>query len=610
MENSLINKLVCTFFLILVAASGLQAEPLSITATVSRTRLAVNQQLALTIELSGDGAQRAEQPELPDMGGYLTFLGSGGTSQNMSFVNGKMSVSKSFTFYYLAAKAGTFTIPPIKVVHKNKTIQSQPITLTITPSSTPPSPDRQKQGRTDNKNSENLYIRTLVNKKTVFQNEPIVVTYRIYAAVSVTGYSIIKLPETTGFWVEDIEMPPQPEVKEEIINGQRYVTADIKKMTLFPTSPGKRSIGPLSLQCEVKEQTRRRSRDIFDSFFDDGFFGRTVRKTISSPIAEINVKPLPRIDKPDSFSGVVGQFKITASVDKNTVKTDEAVTLTVTLSGVGNIRTLSEPVVQIPPDFEQYEPTISEKIDRTNGVISGSKTFEYVLVPRFPGMQRIKPIEFSYFDPKTKSYKIVRSPELLINVEKGAGQIVRSGGSGLSKEEIKYVGQDIRFIKLVSDDFRPIGDRLYKRDLFFVLLVFPLLLLGIAFSYQKHVEKLSGNIAYARSRKANAMAKKRLSKAKTFLKPDMQKEFFAEVSNALTGFAADKLNLSRAGLISDELEKEFSKRGVSNELTKEYFDLVRMCDFQRFAPATVNAEEMTNSYATAKKLIIKLDKAL
>ena len=442
MENSLINKLVCTFFLILVAASGLQAEPLSITATVSRTRLAVNQQLALTIELSGDGAQRAEQPELPDMGGYLTFLGSGGTSQNMSFVNGKMSVSKSFTFYYLAAKAGTFTIPPIKVVHKNKTIQSQPITLTITPSSTPPSPDRQKQGRTDNKNSENLYIRTLVNKKTVFQNEPIVVTYRIYAAVSVTGYSIIKLPETTGFWVEDIEMPPQPEVKEEIINGQRYVTADIKKMTLFPTSPGKRSIGPLSLQCEVKEQTRRRSRDIFDSFFDDGFFGRTVRKTISSPIAEINVKPLPRIDKPDSFSGVVGQFKITASVDKNTVKTDEAVTLTVTLSGVGNIRTLSEPVVQIPPDFEQYEPTISEKIDRTNGVISGSKTFEYVLVPRFPGMQRIKPIEFSYFDPKTKSYKIVRSPELLINVEKGAGQIVRSGGSGLSKEEIERMRKE------------------------------------------------------------------------------------------------------------------------------------------------------------------------
>ncbi len=381
-------------------------------------------------------------------------------------------------------------------------------------------------------------------------------------------------------------------------------------MTLFPTSPGKKIVGPMTLQCEIKETTRRRSRDMFDSFFDDAFFGRTVRKTIASPAVEIDVKPLPAANKPKSFSGAVGQYKLKAVVDNTSVKTDEAITLKVTISGTGNIRMLSKPEVIIPVDFEQYEPTVTERIDRTNGIISGSKTFEYVLVPRFPGEQHIKPIVFSYFDPRTKTYKTVQTEEIVVNVAKGKDQIVRGGGSGLSKEEVKYVGRDIRFIKMSSDDFKPTGYRLYKSFIFYLFLLLPLAALGIAFIYQKHLEKLSENVAYARSRKANALAMKRLSKARSLLKEETQKEFFAEVSNALAGFAADKLNMSKAGLISDELEKEFKKRHINEELTKEYFDLIRLCDFQRFAPSSVRREEMEESYQAAKKVIIKLEKAL
>ncbi len=181
------------------------AQPLSVTTTVSRTTVAVNQQIVFTVELSGQGASKIGQPELPDMGGYLTFLGSGGTSQNISVVNGKMTASKTFTFYYVAAKTGTFTIPPVKVTYKNKLYQSKPITITITQSPT----ETRKQGGS----SEKLYVRAIVSKKSVYQNEPVIVTYRIYAAVTVTGYSMAKLPETTGFWVEDVEMPQQPQVK-------------------------------------------------------------------------------------------------------------------------------------------------------------------------------------------------------------------------------------------------------------------------------------------------------------------------------------------------------------------------------------------------------------
>ncbi|RLD14486.1 hypothetical protein DRI50_05310 [candidate division KSB1 bacterium] len=595
--------------LFIAGASAALAQPLSVTTTVNQTSIAVNQQLVFTVELTGEGAQKVGQPELPDMGGYLTFLGSGGSSQNITVVNGKMSVSKSFTFYYLAAKPGSMTIPPVTVVYKNKTAASQPISLTITASAAPSPSTQGKSNNAQASSGNKLYLRTIVNKKSVYPNEAVIVTYRIYAAVTISGYSIAKLTETTGFWVEDVEMPQQPQTSEQVLNGQRYVTADIKKMTVFPTSLGKRRIGPLSLQCEVKQQSRR-SRDPFGSFFDDSFFGRTVRQTIASPIVEINVKPFPQENKPASFNGAVGQFKLNASIDKTDVNTDEAVTLKVTLSGVGNIQLLPKPKVHIPADFEQYEPTVSQKIDRTNGVISGAKTFEYVLVPRFPGEQRIKPVTFSYFDAKAGSYKTLQTKEIVINVAKGKGQIVRGGGSGLSKEEVKYVGQDIRFIKVQSEDYQPIGYRLYKSFVFYLLLIAPLVILGVALVYQKHLQKLSGNVAYARSRKANAVAMKRLSKAKQLLNEDSQKEFFAEVSNALAGFAADKLNKAKAGLISNELENEFKKRRLDQELTKEYFDLIRFCDLQRFAPSSVKKEEMQDSYQAAKKVIINLEKAL
>jgi hypothetical protein len=591
------------------------AQELTVTTTINQTTVGVNQQLVFKIELSGEDAKKVDQPELPDMQGYLTFLGSGGTSQNISFVNGNMSVSKAFSYYYLAAKEGSFSIPAVTVEYKGKTYSSKPIQMNIIKSTAQAQTQtRQQQQRATTQgsvgNPDDLYVRAIVNKKSVYQGEPVIVTYRLYAAVSVTGYTITKLSDTAGFWTEDIETPQRPEVKNEVINGKNYVTADIKKVALFPTSAGKKVIGPMPVQCEVKVRNNRSSRDLFDSFFDDAFFGRSVRKAIESPAIEIDVLPLPSSNKPANFSGAVGQYKLHATVDKTDVDTDEAISLKVTLSGTGNIRMLPAPEVKIPADFEQYDPKETENISRQNGIISGSKTYEYVLVPRFPGEQKIKPIVFSYFDPTKKDYQILTSPEIIINVAKGSGQFVAPGGSGLSKEEVRYVGQDIRFIKLEPGDFSTIGYRIYSSFGFLALLFLPLVGLAFAFVYKNHQDKLAGNVAYARSRKANALAMKRLSTARSLLSEDTEKEFYAEVSNALTGFAADKLNMSKAGLISDELEKEFKKRHVDETLTAEYFDLIRTCDFQRFAPSAVDQSAMDESYSKAKNVIIKLEKAI
>ncbi len=604
------SKIILLFWFLSGVLTTLQA--LEIRTSVDKTSLALNQQIALTIELSGDGANKVSQPTPPDMSDFLSFLGSGGSSQNIQLINGRMSVTRSNTYYYMATKEGVFQIPAVSVNYKGKQAKSEPISITITKSvaQTNPLPRTRSDVQSGRNNGSNLYVRAVVSKRRVYQNEPVIVTFRIYTRINVSSYGISKLPETAGFWSEEFDLSKKPTTREEIINGKKYVVADIKKAALFPTSPGKKTIGPLSLDCEVRVQSQRRSRDnVFDSFFNDPFFSRTTRKTIASPPVTIDVLPLPAANRPADFSGAVGKFNLTASIDKNSVKTNEAITLKVRISGTGNIRTLSKPVVQVPHDFEKYEPKVTENIVRQNNTISGSKNFEYVLIPRFPGAQKIKPIYFSYFNPKLRKYQELTTPELLINVEKSADEYV-SLGSGINKEEVKLIGQDIRFIKTVAPDFKRIGYQPYKSFAYLSLVILPMLLLAAAYGYSKHQEKLSGNVAYARNRRANRMAMKRLSKAHSLLDEKAQKEFYAEASRALLGFAADKLNLAEAGIISSELKELFAGRNLDADLIDAYIKLIQECDYQRFAPANVSKEQMTDFYKQAKEAIINLEKAL
>ncbi len=610
-RNKVFLNLHIILFFAIAWASGSQAQPLTVSMSVDKTSLDLNQQLVLTIDFSGEGANSVAAPELPDMGGYLALLGSGGSSQSIQIINGRMSVQKSHTYYFMAVKEGTLQIPPIKVNYKGNVYESNSVTINIAKAAagtpTPSSPKSSQSVKPEAGMGEDLFVRAIVNKRRVFQNEPVIVTYRIYTQVNVSSYGISKLPETSGFWAEDFDQG-QPQTREEVLNGKKYVVADIKKVALFPTSSGNKTIGPLGIDCDVRVQSRRRTNDIFDSFFDDPFFSRTMKKSLFSKPIDIEVFPFPSEGRPASFSGVVGDFKMDANIDKLDVKTNEAVTLKIRISGTGNIRILPQPQVSIPSDFQQYEPKISESINRQGGVISGSKTYEYVLVPRFPGEQRIKPIEFSYFDPQAGRYRTLFSPEMIIRVTKGLEDFV-SVGPGLSKEEVRLVGQDIRFIKLTTPSFRRIDYRFYTSFAFVGLAVFPALLLIGSIVYRNHLEKLSGNVAYARSRQANRMAMKRLSKAKSLLDEKSQKAFYAEASHALIGFAADKLNLPAAGVIASEIEEQFTNRNLDENLIKQYMQLMQTCDYQRFAPATVSKQEMEELYQQANEAIVKLEKA-
>ncbi len=606
-------KIIITWFII--GSPLIYGADIDIKLSVDRTRVGLNQDFTLTVDISGDNADNAGNPEMPDISSFASYLGSSGTSQNIQIINGRMSVSKSLSFTYRVTALGTFAISPAVVRVGGKEYRSNSIQIEVVNVATQPPQQQPRQPQyptaeqsTDQIDNENLYLKVSANKRRVYVNEPILLTYKIYTRVSVIQYGITKLPETAGFWVEEFDMGTQPRTYEEVINGKKYIVADIKKMMLFPTDAGKKEVGTMEIECNVRVQSWRRS--IFDSFFDDPFFGRSISKAVISNPVSIEVLPLPAENKPLNFSGLVGNFNITSAIDKEQVKANEAISLKVEISGAGNIKMIPNPNVELPNDFEQYAPKISEKISRGEGGVTGSKAFEYVLVPRYPGRQKIKPIEFSFFDITSKQYKVIRTKEILVEVGKSDDKFVAMTAGGHTKEDVKYIGQDIRFIQLGSEKFKRIGNYFYKSFLFYLIFLLPLVALGSAYGYRRHLDKLSGNIAYARSRKANQLAMKQLAKAKKYLAETTQKEFYAEVSNSLMGFLGNKLNISSAGIITDEVEGLMRNKGVPEEVVQQYLLCLKMCDYQRFAPATAKLDEMKLFFDEARQAIVALEKVI
>ncbi len=598
-----------------IITDGLRAQDLQVSAYVNSTQISLNQQFELTVEVNGSDANRAPQPELPDINSFAAFLGTS-TSVSTQIVNTQTSVSRIYSHHFVATQAGRHQIPAIKLEVRGKVYSTNPIDIEVVksqaaPQQTPTRPAPGSRGNTGNETqdlSQVLFLRAETNKRTVYQNEPVIVTYKIYTAVSVNNYGISQLPNMVGFWSEEFPAAQRPRIYDQVINGRQFKVAEIKKLALFPQSPGNKTLEPLTVECEV-QLPRRRSRDIFDSFFDDSFFGRTVRQQIRSNAIDVEVLPLPEVGKPVDFSGAVGSFSISAIVDKTQVQANEPVTLKLKISGTGNIKILSRPKIEFPTDFEVYDPKVSENIRREGDQIAGDKTFEYVIIPRFHGNQIIKPVALSYFDLSSKTYRKLSTDAIEIAVSKGKDTFT-AVPMGTSKEDVKFIGQDIRFIQQRMPEFQKIGPVFYKTAMFFGILIFPLFAIAGALAYRRHLDKLSSNEAYARSRKANKMALKRLGKAQSQLRSGNPREFYSEVSKALMGFIGDKLNVPSAGLITDEVETVLHNRGIADSVVAEYLDCLKTCDFMRFAPAKSDNGELQGFFDKARKAIINLDKAI
>jgi len=559
----------------------------SFAATVDKDKLTLGDQLEITFSLNGTGSGNGFQP--PSFNDFLTLSGPN-QSTNMQFINGSMSSSVSYSYILQPRAEGKFTIGPAFINYGGKKLQTQPITIVVTKGA--PQQAQQKGGSSNNQDiskqiGDDLFLKVSVDKTHAVQGEQITATYKIYTRINVVNYTLSKVPSLTGFWSEDLEVPKQIQLTNETVNGKQYRVGVLKKVALFPQRSGTLEIDPMEVTCVVQVQTRRRSNDIFDQFFNDPFFGNVsnINYKVRNESVKISVSPLPAADVPANFNGAVGVFTMNTWLDKQQTKTNEPVTLKVKISGRGNLKLLEAPGITVSPDIEKYDPKISDNIANQGDLVGGSRTFEYLMIPRHPGQQKIPAFTFPYYDIEKKKYVSLTSPEFQLDVQKG-NELVTTGATGISKEDIKLLGEDIRFIKSENLSLSPRGESFFASPAFFVLSVSPLVaFVGFVF-YTRRREKVLGDIVGLRNRRARKMAQQRLAIARKFLHAQKKEEFYTEISRALWGYIGDKLGISPADLSTDSVRSALTARGVSEESLTKFLSTIEQCEFARFAPSS------------------------
>lgn len=610
-------KRISAVILILALPALCYAEDISISADVDGQEITLDEQLTLTITVTGNVAN-IPQPQIPALDGFTAY--SSGRSQNISIINGQVTSSVSFTYVLVPNDPGDYRLGPFTINYKGNTYSAGPINVKVLPKAARPAQppsytypqtpaedtgQRAQQARGQNE----LFIETYVDKLRAYVNEQITLTFAFYQAVDLFENPVYSPPSTTGFWTED--MPPQKKYYK-VINGKRYLVTEIKT-ALFATSPGEFTIGPARLEANVEDLERFFKRGPFDIFNGDPFsiFRRGKPIILTTDPITVEIVPLPEQGKPGNFKGDVGRFDITAGVDKDTVEENQPVTLKIKIRGEGNIKTISAPQVSETPDFKFYDSGTSENISKENYVVQGEKIIEKVIIPKRPGSFNIGPIEYSHFDPKARKYVEKTISPITINAtkrERGPEEVqIPLVLPGLTKEEVQILKKDICYIKTAPVNLRPRDAFLYKNKIFFMINALPLLFLTFLYIYGLHRERLRTDIGYARSRRARRLASKRLRQAKGIMSKQNVKEFYAEIYRAVIEYIADKLNIPHASITKDTLEERLKEKGASGEIVEKLKDLFDICDMARFASGRFTKEDMHKSLEEASDIITELD---
>ncbi len=597
----------CIFLLFLWITANWIAQADEVTFKASAPQSVVmGEQFRLTFTVNAEGKE-LKVPAMPD---FDVLMGPAqSTSHNTSYINGKVSNETTVTFTYILMpkKEGTFTIEPATVKVKNATYTSNSVSIKVLP------PD--KSGKTTSErvqessaviNDDDFFVRMIVSKRNVTEQEGFLVTFKLYATRP-CGLTSMKFPEFEGFLAQEITLPEHQWVQDRY-KDRNYFTVDLKQVVLYPQRSGELTIGKGTYDAVIRVSTPQKARSIFDDFFDTY---REVKKTLTSQPVTINVEPLPS-GKPASFSGAVGDFNMTASINTNTVKTNEAVTVKVKISGNGNLKMIKNPEVQFPNDFDIYDPKVEQNAKTTTAGVTGSKTIEYMAIPRYSGDFEIPAIQFSYFDTKSNTYKTLTSDVFKLHVEKGeegtGSSLIVSNYS--NKEQVKYLGQDIRFLKTKDIHFTN-----KREDVFFGTFMYamsylvPLILFVVFFVvYRKQIRE-NADLARVRTKKANKIAVRRLKNAGKLMQANQKEAFYDEVLRALWGYLSDKLNIPQAELTKDNVEAELAKYGVDESLTKEFLDILNMCEFARYAPSQAS-DAMDKLYSMTVDAIGKMENTI
>ncbi len=592
--------------LFLLFAISLFAQDAKFTASVNKNKVGLNETFKITFSLNKNG-NKFNAPSFKDF-----FVLSGpNQSSNMQFINGNVSQTISFSYMLKPRAVGKYTIGSASIETDGNKILSNKVSIEVTKSKTTPQANQQQQNKDIYKQiGENLFIKAKVDKTNVYQGEQIVVTYKVYTRVSVVNYAINKIPKLSGFWAQDINLSGQISLHTENIDGVNYNTGVLKKTILFPQKSGKLEIDPLAMECLVRVKTQSRRKSIWDDFFDDPFFGRSkdVKYVAASNPIRINVRSLPEANKPSNFKGAVGKLSMKASLNNTETKANEAVTYKIIISGKGNLKLIEPPELNLSKDVEIYDPEIVDNISATSAGMSGKRTIEYLLIPRYKGEYKIPGISFSYFDLTKKDYVTLSTPEYILKVTEG-DEAPGTGITGVGKEDVQFIGKDIRFIKTGKQEFKKKGEYFFGSLTFFILLSFPFLAFAGMIFYKKRYDKLSADTLLLKRRKANKIARKRLLIAKKYLKESKKEAFYEEISRALWGYVSDKFNIQLADLSKDKVKDILVNKKVKEPLIDAVINTLDKCEFARFAPGS-DSMEMENVYTSTIKLISELEETI
>ena len=601
---------VILFFILISTVIGAWADGITFTANAPEVVVSGDQfRLSYTIN-----SQKVRDFRAPSIQGFEVLMGpSRSTQSSTQIINGNVTSTSSITFTYIlmAGKEGTYKIPGATIVADGDNYTSNSVEIKVLPSdqsagssngnSARSSRDQANSGKISN---QELFMMATASKTNVYEQEAILLTYKVYTQVNLTGLRG-DVPDLKGFHTQEVELPQQKTFTLEHYNGRNYNTTVWRQFVLFPQQTGKIEIPSVTFEGTVSQ--RMASSDPFDAFFNGGNYVN-INKNLVTPKLTINVKELPE-GKPANFSGGVGEFTLSSSISTQDLKTNDAVTIKLVISGTGNMKLINTPEVGFPQDFEIYDPKVENKFNLTRNGLAGNKVIEYLAIPRHAGTYTIPPIEFSYFDLKSQSYKTLKTDAYTLNVAKGEGNSDQVVANFTSKEDLKVLGQDIRYIKTGETRLAKKDDYFFGSMNYYLWYLIPLVLfITFMVIYRKQAME-NANVAKVRTKKANKVATKRMKNAGKLLAEKKSEAFYDEVLKALWGYISDKLSMPVSQLSKDNIEEELLKHQVADELIKEFINNLNECEFARYAPGNQD-EKMDKIYSSAIDVISKMENSI
>ena len=588
-------SVILLIFILIMTTTVCFADNISVTSYVDKNTLSLNELLNLTIEIKSD-EQIGAEPEIPQLTGFQIVGQSSSSSTSIEIINNEMSrtVKQSFTYSLRPLKTGSFTIPPIYTKYKNKTYRSKTINVTVVEASSNYQQPTQKKLKNTNDSSNNvqIFLQATPSKSEVFVGEPFTIKYVLYSNKGLVGLNAEKMPEFAGFVKEETFQAKNITHTLEVIKGIRYYAYRISNYTLFPTYASNFTMDKMELLCAYEVPAK--------SFFD---FGTTKRVYIQSNTLGIRVKPLPLEGQPKNFSGAVGQYDIKSDLSSKLLKTGESVTLTLTISGSGNIRMFEPPTLPIIPNIDTFPPEECDDLYHPDN-ISGKKVIKYILIPEEPGTYDLPQISFTYFEPRSETYKTIYTKPVTFTVEKG--KVTPGSLSYIRPQDIDIQGLDIHFIitKNTITDYKLIISQAW----FWILIIISLLSIVAAIIIKKEREKLLQDKGYYRTRISNKHLQKDIGKVQAALKSDDISGFFVAADNALKNFIANKCNISAGASTIQDIIAELHKRELQEEFIDEITNFLKMTDNARFGGMQFSHEALEEKYRELNNILQNLSK--